>query len=146
MTNIAKSGHFTISKVNLYFPLNFFPAICNLFGVSFVLQNYRWREREGSNLLLFFCKIMYVTRSLELHYTGLVLRLPGMSTKQPAVDVVSRSNQRSPLSLLRPLLVRSVHQAFNVVNLSSKCSKHEAFHFREESLERVFLYLKSVRM
>ena len=30
-----------------------------------------------------------------------------MSTKQPAVAVVPRLNQQSPLSLLRPLLVRS---------------------------------------
>ena len=38
---------------------------------------------------------------------GLVLGLPWMSTKQPAVAVDSRSNRRSLLCLLRPPLVRS---------------------------------------
>ena len=50
----------------------------------------------------------------EAHYQkpgtpllGLVLRLLGMSTKQPAVAMVSLSNQQCPLSLLLPPLVKS---------------------------------------
>ena len=62
---------------------------------------------------------------------GLFLSLPRMSTKQPAVAVVLHSNQRNPLSLLHPPLVRSgpSGRAFHVVNLLNKCSEHEAFHF-----------------
>ena len=54
-----------------------------------------------------FCSI-YFTRSNEVHMAlRLVLKLPGMSTKQPAFAVDSHSNQRIPLLLLRPPLVRS---------------------------------------
>ena len=66
-----------------------------------------------------------------------------MSTKQPAVAVVSRLNQQSPLSLLDPPFVKCGP-------LGVSCSKSfepEAFHFRRIFRMCVSLYtLKSVRM
>ena len=66
-----------------------------------------------------------------------------MSTKQAAIAVVSRSNQQSPLSLLRPPLVKSSPSGIPC----SKSFEPEAFHFRRIFQTCVSLYtLKSVRM
>ena len=54
---------------------------------------------------------------------GLVLKLPGMSTKQPTVAVVSHSNQQSPFGFCAHHWLDSINQAFNSGNLSNKCSK-----------------------
>ena len=62
-----------------------------------------------------------------------------MSTKQLAVNVVSRSNQQSSLSLLRPPLVQAIHRAFHEVNLQTSVANMKRS-ISEESFERVFLY------
>ena len=61
-----------------------------------------------------------------------------MSTKQPAVAVVSHSNRRGPLQLLRLPLVQSVP----FCKYLQQCNKHEAF-YSKTLLESVFLSGKS---
>ena len=65
-------------------------------------------------------------RKIDTISVGVVLRLPGMSTKQPAVAVASRSNQRSPLSHLDLPLATSIPSGIPLgVNVTKKVLKQK---------------------